>query len=247
VIAVSPDMPPPAARSDAKATLPGTGNRPEFDPCISWLRILMETTPRPSINTAQEPWGFAPVCSLAEVTAFERSHRIELPRDYARFITEVGNGTARGGAFGVFPLGLTVQDDGYGPPIEYRPPVADALRRPFQHGLATWAGGDFDEEIKDYIDDHGEPPPTFDAEVMAGALPIAYEGCGEWCYLALSGPEAGSIWQWANGWMSPVPTPWLRSVNFTEWVLGEVARQRGLIDVFRQLTGVTPQSETTPL
>ncbi|MBI2374424.1 MAG: SMI1/KNR4 family protein [Deltaproteobacteria bacterium] len=141
---------------------------------------------------------------------------------------------------------MTVQDDGYGPPIPYRPPVSDALSRTFQHGLATWSGGDFEDEIKDYVEDHGEPPPTLDAEVMPGALPIAYEGCGEWCYLSVSGPEAGMVWEWANGWMSPVPTQWLRPVNFTEWILGEVARHRGLIDEFRRLAGVAPPPRPTP-
>lgn len=48
------------------------------------------------------------------------------------------------------------------------------------------------------------------------------------------------VWEWANGWMSPVPTQWLRPVNFTEWLLEEVARHRGLIDEFRRLTGVAP-------
>lgn len=220
--------------------------RPSFDQCISWLRILMATPTRPSTNTRTEPWTFAPPCSLLVVREFENQHRIELPRDYVRFITEVGNGTTSGGAFDVFPLGMTVQDDGYGPPIPYKPRVSDALSRTFQHGLATWSGGDFEEEIEEYIEEEGEPPPMFDAEIAPGALPIAYEGCGEWCYLAVSGSEAGTVWEWSGGWMSPVPTQWLRAVNFSEWILGEVARHRGLIDEFRRLTGATSPATQAP-
>jgi hypothetical protein len=64
---------------------------------------------------------------------------------------------------------------------------------------------------------------------MPGSLPIACEGCGEWCYLAVTGADAGTVWEWANGWMSHVPTPFLRPVTYSEWVLVEVARQRALV------------------
>lgn len=135
-IAVTPDTPPPSSSSRTSATdgepLPAA-SRPSFDQCISWLRILMETPPRPSINTMKEPWEFAPPCSPTAVAEFESTYGIKLPHDYVRFITEVGNGTAKGGAFSVFPLGMTVQDDGYGPRIPYRPSVSDALSRTFQH------------------------------------------------------------------------------------------------------------------
>jgi hypothetical protein len=201
----------------------------------------MATPTRTSTDNVRDPWQFAPPCALAAVADFEKVHGAVLPHDYVRFITEYGNGTASGGPFVIFPLGMTVKDDGYGPLIPYAPPLNDALIRPFEHGLATWSGGDFEEEIKEHVEENGEPPPTFDAEVMPGSVPIAYEGCGEWCYLAVTGADAGLVWEWANGWMSPVPTPWLRPVSFPEWVLGEVARQRGLIEEFRQLTGVRPR------
>jgi hypothetical protein len=241
-ITVRADMPTATVPSMAVEQVSGkmTSVRPSFDQCLSWLRVLMSTPTRPSTDTAKEPWDFAPTCSLEAVREFEKKHGIDLPPDYVRFVTEVGNGTASGGPFAVFPLGMSEKDDGQGPLIPFRPSVPDALSRPFQHGLAIWAGGDFEDEIREYTEENGEPPPTFDAEIVPGALPIANEGCGEWCYLAVSGAEAGTVWEWANGGMGPVPTQWLRPVNFTEWILGEVARQRGLIGEFRQLTGVTP-------
>jgi hypothetical protein len=188
----------------------------------------------------KEQWLFGAPCSLEAVRAFELEHRVSLPLDYVRFITEVGNGTTNGGSFALFPLGMTLKEDGYGPLRPFTPSVPDALRREFQCGLETWSGGDFEEEIAEYFEENGEHCPTFDAQVMPGALPIAYEGCGEWCYLAVTGAHAGTVWESANAWLSPVPTPWLRPVRFSEWVLGEVARQRGLIDQFRKLTGVVP-------
>jgi hypothetical protein len=179
---------------------------------------------------------------VAAVIEFEQKHDVVLPLDYVRFVTEFGNGTVKGGSFTIFPLGMTLRDDGCEPLIPFEPTAAVALAQPFSHGLATWPGGDFEDEIKHYVEENGELPPTFNAEVMPGSIPVACEGCGEWCYLAITGPDAGKIWEWANGWMSPVPTPWLRQVTFPEWVVGEVARQRGLLAEFRQLTGVAPRA-----
>jgi len=235
--AAVPPAPNAVVRSSADAPALSS-TRPSFDQCTSWLRVLMDTPARASTDTMKEPWKFAPTCSRAAVAEFEQTHGITLPEDYVRFITEVGNGTTGGGAYDVFPLGMTVRDDGYGPLIPFKPSVPDALARPFQHGLATWSGGDFADEIEEYTDECGEPAPTFDAEITPGAFPVAYEGCGEWCYLAINGTDGGTVWEWANGWLAPVPTQWLRPVNFTEWILGEVARQRGLIHEFRELTGV---------
>jgi hypothetical protein len=171
---------------------------------------------------------------LVHVEAFQRKHKIDLPPDYIRFVTEFGNGTTDNSS--VFALGMTLQDDGDGPPIPFAPSVVDALSQAFAHGLAMWPGDDCADEIDDYIADNGMPPPTFDPAVMPGALPVAYRGCGEWCYLSLAGPDAGLVWEFANGWLCPVPTPWLRPVNFCEWIVGEVALQRGLRELFLQLT-----------
>ena len=48
--------------------------------------------------------------SLAEINGLERKYRCEFPRDYIRFLTELGNGGA-GPDYGLFPIGF--QDHGY--------------------------------------------------------------------------------------------------------------------------------------
>jgi hypothetical protein len=190
----------------------------------------------------KEPWVFAPTCSLRAVAEFQAQHQIQLPQDYVRFITEVGNGATSDGTFAVFSVGMTVDADGYGPPIPFTPPVPDALSRTFAHGLGIWSGDDGEDEINDYLEDHGERPQMFDGEILPGALPIADQGCGEWCYLAVTGPLAGTVWELSNGWLLPAPTQWLRPVNFTQWIVGQVALPRGLVAEFRQLTDVVPKA-----
>lgn len=210
-----------------------------FEQCIAFLRVLIATPAQSSHHTTTEPWTFAPPCLAVEVDGFQNKHKVELPPDYVRFVTEFGNGTKSGGAFPIFALGMTLQEDDDGSLIPFVPSQIDALSQTFTDGLATWAGAELDDEINDYIADNGEPPPAFDADVMPGSMPIAYRGCGEWCYLSLTGPHAGKVWEFSNGWMNPVPTQWLRPVNFCEWIVGEVALQRGLIEQFRQFAGTT--------
>src|SRR5512142_2282534 len=45
----------------------------------------------------------------ADVISFERRHKVSLPDDYRRFITEIGNGGA-GPYYGVFPFGKDDDD-----------------------------------------------------------------------------------------------------------------------------------------
>lgn len=92
-----------------------------FELCISWLNALLATPMQLSNNTTASPWTFAPPCSLDDVISFQNEHKVELPQDYIRFVTEFGNGTISGGAFSVFALGMALQDDGNGPPIPFVP------------------------------------------------------------------------------------------------------------------------------
>jgi hypothetical protein len=207
--------------------------------CLSWMRTLEALPSRPSTTTCKSPWVFAPTLLIERIESFQRQHQVVLPTSYTEFLTQLGNGTAKGGWFQIFPLGMTVSLDNPDKLEVFEPSQPGALARLFEHGAAC--SEEFDDElIAEYLEEDGTLPTRFDDSVMPGALPLADEGCSEWCYLALNGEHAGTVWELSNGWLSPVPTPWLRPVTMMEWVVGEVARQRGLIDEFREMTGVRP-------
>ncbi len=69
VITVRADIPTATVPSMALEKVPSnmTSGRPSFDQCVSWLRVLMSTPPRPSTDTVKQPWDFAPTCSLEAV------------------------------------------------------------------------------------------------------------------------------------------------------------------------------------
>jgi predicted Zn finger-like uncharacterized protein len=234
VITARPDAP---AASPSPAPLAKATPDPHFEQCIAWLKHLVSSTQATSLAPH---WVFGPPCTIDFVREFERRYSVRLPSDYVRFVTEVGNGTVGGGPFAIFPLGSVSNRDSPGQLVPFQPSTPASLGLPFQHGMAIWAGGDFADDIRSYTEENGVPPQTFDADVLPGALPLADQGCGEWCYLAVSGDVVGTVWEWTGEWMYAVPTPWLRPVSFTEWIVGEVAKQRGLIGEFRSLTGVVP-------
>ena len=69
--------------------------------------------------------------SEQEVQRFEALHRIQLPPDYRRFITIIGNGGA-GPTYGFFPLGLMDHVFGLEPWIKTEGLVG-VLSEPFRH------------------------------------------------------------------------------------------------------------------
>ncbi len=209
-------------------------NHVSFDEALTLLRALVTTPIGSSARTP--PWRFAPPCALREISTFQAEQGCVLPDDYTRVVTEFANGTVAGGPFDLFSLGMTKREDGHGPQVSYRPATEGALRRLFEHGLAK--GFATDEDIAAYVADNGVPPPMFDDDVYPGAMPIACRGDGEWVYLAVTGQHAGTVWECSDGWMNPAPTPWLRPVSYAEWLAGEVAQQRGLVDEFRRLARI---------
>ncbi|MCB9585215.1 MAG: SMI1/KNR4 family protein [Polyangiaceae bacterium] len=125
--------------------------------------------------TCGHRWRLNPRATEAEVAAFEKQWRIRLPSEYREFLLTLGNGGA-GPGFGIDPLG-TMQEQAIG---------RDVLR-----ALKV----EFDADLAEEWDEVTEPE-SWDArkDVMAGAMPIATLGCGDWFRLVISGPHAGEIW-----------------------------------------------------
>lgn len=143
--------------------------------------------------------GFAlnPPLPKADVAAFEREHGVQLPADYRRFLTVVGNGGA-GPHQGLFPLGQHMVMRR----LEPRRAGGGSVgipSQPFRHSR-RWnrvAGKpDADAIPASECDAAMEAwqAAYFDCRLMDGAVPLADLGCGLSEWLVGTGPEAGSVW-----------------------------------------------------
>ncbi len=120
---------------------------------------MRRADPNPEIfGASHHQWQLNAPASEDEIAGFERNHGVELPREYRRFLREVGNGGA-GPYYGVLPLGEPSADDAMG-----------ELRLPFPH-VSAWN----DPPASNSQDDDDR---YFDAALVNGAIPIAHQGCG---------------------------------------------------------------------
>ena len=140
-----------------------------------------------------------PVVRNSVVTNFEAKHGIELPEDYRRFMTELGNGGA-GPYYGLFKFREMddchsfqrwKENDGF----------VGTLSEPFPH-TRSW------NDVLEYPEqDEIEDEDLYDAEVeridkiywnpenVNGAIPICHQGCALRNWLVVTGPEAGNVWE----------------------------------------------------
>lgn len=156
------------------------------------------------------------------VTQFETEHRIRLPLDYRRFITELGNGGA-GPFYGVFKLGEMDdclsqkrwnEGDGF----------VGVLAKPFPH-TKPWNNLPPYPKEQDDEDAYEAARETFDevywnSDHVNGAIPICDQGCAYRNWLVVTGPEAGNVWQDYRAdhkGLFPVESKHSPRTNFLEW------------------------------
>lgn len=141
-----------------------------------------------------------PVLSESEASAFERDHKIVLPSDYRRFLTELGNGGA-GPFYGVFPLGF--MDDNFDLRLwQENDSSVGTLSRPFSF-RAEWNDlSDYPEAdlLKRDVKEYDRQIEQFEgrywsSQLMNGALPICHEGCALRVWLVVTGEQAGRLWE----------------------------------------------------
>ena len=169
-----------------------------------------------------------PPLPIAEVEAFEKRYGIELPEDYRRIITEIGNG-GRGPRYELFPLG------------EYRSldqaVFADHLAEPFPHQDAWNLPSEFWEREPDYDGMTPEAEERAEEEwdalliehygapwIMAGAMPISDLGCGSFEWLVVTGPQRGYVWEDRradNLGVAPARDSDGNRVTFADWYMAQ--------------------------
>jgi hypothetical protein len=142
-----------------------------------------------------------PPLELQVVESFERQHRISLPDDYKRFITEIDNGGA-GPFYGLFPFG----EDESGP---WKPgELVGDVGKPFPHSKAwnadesLWSQrpvitGETPEAEEDRLYEEWDrvlEQECWSPHLVNGTIPIADRGCALREWLVIHGGQRGFVW-----------------------------------------------------
>ncbi|MFF8916670.1 SMI1/KNR4 family protein [Streptomyces sp. NPDC015032] len=158
-------------------------------------------------------WVLEDPLSPQELLEVEEQMAVELPEDYREFLLHVGAGGA-GPSYGIFVLKKTATEgwrwfnDGRG--------LVDHSRigKPFPNPLHASADDLQDALDADHPDEYPEryPDPNSEEAKAAkrawavrsrqldedlrttGALPVCHHGCGSTEWLAITGPEQGTMW-----------------------------------------------------
>lgn len=122
------------------------------------------------------------ILPAAELAGFEREYAVQLPRDYADFLTTIGDGGI-GPYYGLYSLAES---------------VADAPGRRSRAFLAS--PFPLREFFNPYDEDHDADDDTlFDDRHICGSIVLAHQGCGHYDRLVITGPQAGQVWTDSRG------------------------------------------------
>ncbi len=140
----------------------------------------------------------APAMPEASVYEFERVHGVSLPSDFRQFLIYVGNGGA-GPFYGIFPLGKIDGPFGFEAwPDELVGILSEPF--PFEDDWNDLSGKPSSELADRDKSEYYRQWELFDtnywsASLVNGAIPICHEGCALRVWLAVTGREAGFLWE----------------------------------------------------
>lgn len=166
-------------------------------------RVLALRTAPGMRNVFGAVWGedlghrfeLLPPLTQAELERAERERGVKLPEEYRSFLLEVGAGGA-GPDYGIFPLrpGTTSDKTPAEPRDEpFRPEVAALFE---QHQEDEPARDDFasDEDFAHAYLAWDARDDELREELFTGTIHLSEQGCGYYTVLAVTGPEAGTLW-----------------------------------------------------
>ncbi|MFE5872779.1 SMI1/KNR4 family protein [Streptomyces roseifaciens] len=164
-----------------------------------------------------------PPLTQAELEEAERERGVRLPEEYWTLLQEVGAGDA-GPDCGIFPLrpGTTSNK----PPVEardepFRPEVA-ALFAQHQENEPTRDGFTSDEGFAQACQDWDTRDDELREEMFTGTIHLSEQGCGYYTVLAVTGPEAGTLWddvQALGEGIAPKRHAGTGRLTFAQWYL----------------------------
>lgn len=153
--------------------------------------------PPPPFGADHHAFRTEPPLSESFIIAFEQQHQIALPREYRNFLTSVGNGGA-GPFYGVFPLGRV--DDGFNLRTWTATDVG-VLSKPFlfQKAWNDLTAKPADDLLVQNEAEYWKQEEAFEAAywstaLVNGTIPVCHQGCALRTLLAVTGPQAGFLW-----------------------------------------------------
>jgi hypothetical protein len=131
-----------------------------------------------------------PVLSESEVNDYELQYGVRLPEEYRQYLLRVGNGCVGPPAFGLDPLGSTLNDSSTKPDVDICGERNAHKAFPFtQHWI--WEDGDLSRE-------------GTERDVKFGTIRLGIEDSGSDWYLVVTGPDRGIPWMIAYQGIQPV-------------------------------------------
>jgi inorganic pyrophosphatase len=145
-------------------------------------------------GASKHQYKINPKVSAKKLKQFEADHQINLPAEYAAFITQIGDGGA-GPFYGLEPLKNVLYYD-----LDAR--EKDNLLNPSKPFLHTEAWNmtfnptvDIEEDEQEYDKEYDNFSELyFNKEHLNGVIAICNYGCGVSINLVVNGQEYGNIW-----------------------------------------------------
>lgn len=183
-------------------------------------------------------FGLADPLTAAEVAEVEAQFGVELPADYRQFLLTVSAGGA-GPYYGLALLSRS-QDSGWNwDCVAADPAQPDRVGAPFggeaavAAAIAALDGHEAQEPSKADFPDGGyetaraswlaQDDALFDQLVpLPGVIAVAHQGCGYLDWLAVAGPERGTVWTDGHGnglYLHPLRGSDERPVTFFRWYM----------------------------
>ena len=193
---------------------------------------------RKVFGASSHDYRLNPPLDVDVVESFETKHGIALPKDYKRFITEIGNGGA-GPFYGLFPFGH--DDEG---PWEVGVLVGD-VGQPFPHTEAWNLNDEFfakepdppegiSEEEEDRLNEEWDTlleAEYWNPAVVNGAIPICHIGCALRQWLVVHGEQRAFVWKdyrVDQAGLSPLQDTTGKQVTFTDWYLAWLSNPKSV-------------------
>lgn len=209
-----------------------TSIRLDRDSLVSALMALSQADKdRNLFGSNGHDYRLNPKLESSQLESFERINRVELPEDYRRFITTIGNGGA-GPYYGLFRFGEEDANGGYC--TWEKGQLLGDVSKPFPHTSKWNASDDFwsirpDFDSAENQDAEDEMWERWDEQlakhywcryIMDGSIPICHLGCAKRQWLVINGPERGFVWnddRCDELGIAPATTPELVRMPFDDW------------------------------